>query len=127
MLSFHNHKRYRSARVPCSSESICACGFLTFWFFVGTESPLGQSYWKMGTACSPSICSLCLLWVAFTLSIFISGWDLKGLATPGSEKPLVLSDLINMTQDTLAAAPNSSQCLLSIYCVLVLHTEEDWR
>lgn len=113
--------------MPCSSESICACGFLVFWFFVGTESPLGQSYWKMGTACFPSLCSLYLLWVAFTLSIFISGWDLKGLATPGTEKPLLLSGLINMTQDTLAAASNSSQCLLSIYCVLVLHTEEDWR
>lgn len=90
----------RSLDVPVVSLSLLGPSHLL-------ASPIGR--WELLV--------LPLFWVEFTQSIFISGWDLKGLATPGTEKPLILSGLINMTQDTLASAHNSSQCLLSIYCV----------
>lgn len=54
-------------------ESLCACGFPGSCLMIGTESLLGQFFWKMVAAFSPSLYPLCLLRMEFFLRIPAGG------------------------------------------------------
>lgn len=118
-----------SAGIPCSLESVFTSGSVFPWVLVfGWDQVTSWSVLLEDRDCLFYLYLFPLSALDGVHSEYTCGWDFKGLATPGTERPLTLSGLVNVTQGTLAAVYNSSQCLLSIYCMPhALHTEEGWR
>lgn len=104
-------------------ESLCACGFL------GVLAHCWDQVTSWPVPLEAGSCFLSLYLSPLSAldgvhSAYTCGWNFKGLASPGKERPLFLSGLVNMIQDTLAAH-GLCQRLLNIYCVPhALHMEE---